>query len=394
MVMPSPVSVLADAPGCVALQLPPRSCTGNAVNLDGPKTAAMQKSHQMSNKSLRVGAALSAITMFALGAAPSCAGSLLLESLNFVVGQKQSDATDINDAGQVAAQYTDSAGNSHAVIWKNGAVTNIPIGYSAFTLRINAQGVAVGAYLGVCCQGPYRAFAYDPVTQLTRTIAEHPAYGAFPNGINSAGVIVGDAVGAGLNPIFKGWEDNNTLTKVENVKNALSTDATSINDAGTIAGWYTDAASVSHGFTRTGSKTSTIDPPGSTATYVDYIAADGTAVGGYSDAASVYHGFTEKGGVYTTFDYPGSAKTLLFAYSASGEAVGTWKDTGGVSHGLIWIGGTYYSFDYPGSTYTVIMKANAGGSIVGLYIDAAGISHGFVGLCAAGQAPCTSGHVG
>ena len=116
--------------------------------------------------------------------------------------------------------------------------------------------------------------------------------------------------------------------------------------------------------------------------------------GGYSDASSHYHGFTENSGVYTLFDYPGSSKTFLNDYSASGEAVGYWEDIGGTTHGLIWVGGNYYSFDYPGSTYTVIAKANAGGSIVGLYLDAGGVAHGFVGICAAGDAPCTSGHVG
>ncbi len=345
--------------------------------------------------SFRAGAlALAAIPLFALSALPARAGSLLLVPLNLVAGQQQSDATDINDAGQVAAQYSDASGKIHAVVWKNGAVTNINIGYSAFTLRINAQGLAVGAYLATCCKYPYKAFVYDPVTQLTRTIAEHDAYGTFPNGINSSGVIIGDNVGSGNNPILKGWEDNNTLTKTINVKNAQSTYPSTINDAGTIGGWYIDASSVTHGFTRAGTKTKTIDPPGATTTYISYVAGDGTVAGGYSDASSHYHGFTENGGVYTLFDYPGSAKTFLNAYSAGGEAVGYWGDIGGITHGLIWVGGNYYNFDYPGSTYTVIEKANAGGSIVGLYLDAGGVAHGFVGICAAGDAPCTSGHVG
>ena len=349
----------------------------------------------MTIRTFRAGAlALAAISIFAFGALPARAGSLLLVPLNFVAGQKQSDATDINDSGQVAAQYNDASGNFHAVIWKNGAVTNINIGYIAFSTHINAQGVTVGAYVQNCCQGPWKAFVYDPVTQLTRTIAEHGGYGSFPNGVNSSGVIVGDNVGSGSNPILKGWKDNNTLTRTANVKNAQSTYPSAINDAGTIGGWYIDASSVTHGFTRTGAKTKTIDPPGATTTYISSVAGDGTVAGGYSDASSHYHGFTENGGVYTLFDYPGSSKTFLNDYSASGEAVGYWEDIGGTTHGLIWVGGNYYSFDYPGSTYTVIAKANAGGSIVGLYLDAGGVAHGFVGICAAGDAPCTSGHVG
>ena len=349
----------------------------------------------MTNFSFRVWViALASVQLFLLGALPARAGSLLLVPLNFVAGQKQSGATDINDSGQVAAQYNDASGKVHAVVWKNGAVTNINIGYSAFTLRINAQGLAVGAYLATCCKYPYKAFVYDPVTQLTRTIAEHDAYGTFPNGINSSGVIVGDNVGSGNNPILKGWADNNTLTKSISVKNALSTYPSSINDAGTIGGWYVDASSVTHGFTRAGTKTTNIDPPGATNTYVSSVSNDGTVAGGYSDASSHNHGFTEIGGVYTPFDYPGATRTFLNGYSASGEAVGYWEDIGGATHGLIWIGGNYYSFDYPGSTYTVIEKANTGGSIVGLYLDAGGVAHGFVGLCATGDAPCTSGHVG
>ena len=384
-----------DASACMSLQLLTRAYQHYGVNAELPSPGEAREISGMTNYSLRaMGLALASVQLFALGALPVRAGSLLLYPLNFVVGQQQSLANDINDSGQVAAQYRDASGNYHAVIWKNGAVTNINIGYTAFATRINAQGTTIGPYVQTCCKGSWNAFVYDPVTQLTRTISEHAGYGTFPNGINSSGVIVGDNEGKGSSPILKGWEDNNTLTKSVNVKNALSTNPTTINAAGTIGGWYFDAASVRHGFTRAGTKTTIIDPPGATITFLANIADDGTVVGSYSDAGSHYHGFSEIGGVYTLFDYPGSAKTFLNDNSASGEAVGLWGEISGATHGLIWVGGAYYNFDYPGSTYTAIEGVNAGGSIVGWYLDAGGVAHGFVGLCATGDAPCTSGHVG
>ncbi len=319
--------------------------------------------------------------------APARAGTLALQSLVFSPTQTLCNAYDINDDGQVAAAYIDGD-KLHAAIWKNGAITHIKIGRDADARQINAQGVTVGAYTATAAPR-WSAYVYEPATRMTRTIAATGRKGAFPTGINSSNVVVGYVLSGTF--VAKGFEDNNTVLSRVDVKGASSTVPLAINDAGIIAGEYLDGAGVSHGFTRSGNTTTTIDPPGSTSTTIVYIAPDGAVVGIYVDASVHYHGFLERAGVYTTLDYPGSIDTYLVDITSTGEAVGEWRDTNGRYHGLIWVDETYYSLDFPGATLTQIVKVNAAGSVVGDYVDAAGATHGFVGICPAGQGPCTSG---
>ncbi|HWE07111.1 MAG TPA: hypothetical protein VG274_10405, partial [Rhizomicrobium sp.] len=73
------------------------------------------------------------------------------------------------------------------------------------------------------------------------------------------------------------------------------TSPTGINRPGAIAGTYSDASSLLHGFVRTGDGTITsFDPTGSSGTFPTAI-DDGGAIAGYcSDASHVTHGFLRK----------------------------------------------------------------------------------------------------
>lgn len=123
----------------------------------------------------------------------------------------------------------------------------------------------------------------------------------------------------------------------------------SINDAGAITGYYTDANNVSHGFLRSprGHKFITFDAPGAgtSATFGTVplsINAAGAVTGHYTDPNNVNHGFLRSPqGDIVTFDVPGAG--------TAGAAFGTFPE-----------------------------RINAAGAITGHYIDANNVSYGFL----------------
>src|SRR5215467_4174222 len=125
------------------------------------------------------------------------------------------------------------------------------------------------------------------------------------------------------------------------------TRAYSINPSGTITGYFTDSADVAHGYVRSNQGVITVfDAPGagtgpSQGTFPfnspQLINSKGAITGYYTDSASVLHGFLrDENGVITTFDAPGAGTgagqgTQSFALSPGGEVTGFYFDgTGAV----------------------------------------------------------------
>ena len=71
---------------------------------------------------------------------------------------------------------------------------------------------------------------------------------------------------------------------------ATSTTAFGINDTGEIAGFYTDAASNSHGFVYAGGAFSTVDVAGARGTQLTRIKNGGAVTGVCTDALNEQHG--------------------------------------------------------------------------------------------------------
>ena len=105
--------------------------------------------------------------------------------------------------------------------------------------------------------------------------------------------------------------NSQTLTSFDPT-GSTSTFPASINPAGVITGFYSDASFVNHGFLRDADGTiTTFDPSASTSTMPTGINPEGDIVGSYTDSNSVSHGFlrTEDGNI-TTFDVPGPRNIL------------------------------------------------------------------------------------
>ncbi len=219
----------------------------------------------------------------------------------------------------------------------------------------------------------------------------------------------------------------NTFTAV-NFPGATITQVTAINNAGSVAGIYTDAAGNNHGFTEIGGVFKTVDNPASTVfnqalginnanNTVGYYAptvAGSTNQIAYSQSGGVFTdinarlpsnvnsqavginsvnaivgffqpttttsiGFLDAAGKITQIDPLGSAFTQALGINGLGEIVGVYTDAAGVQHGYIDNNGVFTTFDPAGSTSTTINGVNNLGQIVGFYSTANGATVGFVG---------------
>jgi len=167
-----------------------------------------------------------------------------------------------------------------------------------------------------------------------------------------------------------------------------------INSSGEVAGFYTDANSVNHGFLRKPNGTfKKFDPAGSTNTFVIGINNEGAIPGWYYDANNMMHGFLRaRDGAITTFDAPGAGTganqgTIAGDVNDLGAIAGYYIDTNNVSHGFVL---------NPDGNFTTLDAAGAGtaagqgtfpmffscltdfGASTGYYVDANNASHGFV----------------
>jgi hypothetical protein len=70
----------------------------------------------------------------------------------------------------------------------------------------------------------------------------------------------------------------------------------------------------------------TLDFPGSTATFAVGIGPSGEIVGGYEDSGGALSGFILRHGTYTTLDVPGAADTAAAGINSSGEIVGNYRN--------------------------------------------------------------------
>lgn len=151
-----------------------------------------------------------------------------------------------------------------------------------------------------------------------------------------------------------------------------------------------------------------IDYPGATRTFVDSVNTAGDLVGYYTDAGGLFHGFLASGGVYSTIDYPGAQDTQLFGINDSGQIAGfshspnvgfvydtqtqafitvsypsasvtdpTAINNAGTVTGYMQLSGSYAGFEWNGSTYrkvvppgatkTYLWGVSSAGEVVGYY---------------------------
>lgn len=167
------------------------------------------------------------------------------------------------------------------------------------------------------------------------------------------------------------------------------TEATSINNAGTIVGTYENTTAIGiprsvatfHAFTRSADGTfTTYDFGAGVSTGFQGINNNGDIVGDFGTSSQVSQGFLlPKGGSPITFGVVG-LNTYPQAVNDSDTVVGVYLDGSGNYHGFQWGNtGLLTTFDFPGAVSTHAEGINNAGTISGYFTDASGKTHGFFG---------------
>ncbi len=233
-------------------------------------------------------------------------------SLNFP-GSTATQVFDINNIGNTAGFYVDSGGTTHGFFDQGGTFSTV-----------DAPGTAVTELLGLNDSNHAVGFS-----SVTGAILGQQAF------IEFGGVFTN------LNPILPA---------------NIRSQATGINDAGNIVGWYFPNSSSESGFLDVGGVISSIVFPGATFTEAWGINDSGEIVGDYLDSASVQHGFVDVGGTFTSVDVPGASSTLIKDVNHQGQIVGFSIDS--VNH-IIGFVGTPVSVPEP-ATFALLSLGLAG----------------------------------
>jgi len=224
--------------------------------------------------------------------------------------------------------------------------------------------------------------------------------------INGEGTIAGSYTDASnVNHAFVRTPDGRFTTfqapGADTTPNSFNgTGATSINEEGTVVGYYYDATGTSHGFLRRHDGTFvTFDVPGAVnGTVPNFISPEGDIIGGSMDANLQWSAFVRRrDGSFSVFNGPGACTSGVAAgcYGAGGwfidpygRAVGVYEDVNLVAHGMIRDrSGAVTAFDVPGAgtgNYQGTgcpgckMAGNRWGAIAGTIVDANYVNHGFL----------------
>jgi len=215
-----------------------------------------------------------------------------------------------------------------------------------------------------------------------------------------------------------------TFVPVVPYPNSTQTSSFGINDKNIVAGDYTDASGITHGFIgpfsgtkyksfddmsggttqprainnssiTTGFDTGTLVPWSRTAKgklstitkggaplnqLAQGLNTAGVFAGNYDDTTGVSVGYLGQGQKYKS-KIKLSIKNSGYAGRAiddAGDVVGWYFDSSNLQHGyIIPFGGKAKSIDYPNATYTVMEGLNNKGTASGQYQDASGVIHGF-----------------
>jgi hypothetical protein len=336
----------------------------------------------------RIRAATATCALFGM-AAPAWAGTFVVTTLD-QPGFSQNIATAINDTDTVTGYSYNQNGASSATrsfVWRNGILTNKIKGEMQ---TISAASVAAGYYEP---SAPFIGETYNVAKAKLTTLKafDKKWFVVDPNGINTAGVLVGIAGTNGMGQ--HGFILDGKKATILDSPDAppASSGAQAINDSGLVAGfWHSaDGNNYVHSFLYQNGTYTSADVAGSIETGILFLDNAGDYAGRYTLTNGNWVGFAVIGGTMSTYVIKGSVKyNEARGVGPGGEVVGWWADAS-TTHGFLSIGGKVTSFNVPGAAGTFISGINALGSIYGYYVDRSGNLHAYVAQCPAGQTPCT-----
>lgn len=187
--------------------------------------------------------------------------------------------------------------------------------------------------------------------------------------INDFGVAVGGFTDAETeigHAYLRTWKGAITVLP-DPAPNAVSTEASGINNFGTIVGTFFDTDGGAHGFIRRFGHSTVFDYPDAVRTRLNGLNNRGEIAGQWSDADRHQHGFVLAGRHTRPVEFPGAVNTRATGINDLGKVVGFYDDTDGVTHGFVFAGGQYTSLDFPDAPDTAAFGINNWGVIVGTY---------------------------
>jgi hypothetical protein len=210
-------------------------------------------------------------------------------------------------------------------------VIGISNGASPTTVGFYVKGGATNGFANTGGQG-------GTFTTLDATgFAFTQLLGINHNGNTAAGYWTTDAAGATgqiagtVTPMFGGA----TFTNINHLLPAnTNSQATGVNDAGVVSGFYQEGPNASPVFTAfsdTAGKITSFMVPGSVSTQALGINDRGWIVGDYTVAGGDMFGFLDKGGVFTTLDPFGSTAVTANGINDNGNVVGFYVNAAGTS---------------------------------------------------------------
>jgi len=257
-------------------------------------------------------------------------------------GAVETDATGVNNTGQVSGYYVDAAGNPHGFLWQNGGLQTVDYPGAPLTSpgHVNDVGLIIGNYGTFTSQ---HAATYHTRLAIWTTL---PDVAGLPvnigHGINNSGVGAGGACNGNndvpLNCVGWTWDGGaySFFTDPEADQTQGGTHADGINNIGQVVGHFQDAGSIYHGFLKNGDSFTTIDVPAALSTYALDINDRGEIAGFYFDTTGTPHGFVRgRDGQFTTFDVPGAVLTILYGNDDRGDLSGLYVDQAGNPHGFV-----------------------------------------------------------
>jgi uncharacterized membrane protein len=274
-----------------------------------------------------------------------------LETFSAPLPNSQIQATGINSSGTIIGWVTDQHAVAHSFLRPASGLPlpfDVPGSSRSAAFTINSNGVIAGIcyLLGNINEQSYVRDAGGHITVFRipgtfRTLAVQ---------INNAGFIAGyDQVELGLSSAFHGFLRNPHAggILIFDVPRSVSTKVSGMNNGGTIAGDFFDQHGSTHHYIRTvDGKFTLFDTPGGSPigfpSNVTGINDGGTVVGYYQDPHTlVYYGFVRaKNGVITRFGDPAEARgtnsgTFPSAINNNGAITGAYSDKTLAQHGFV-----------------------------------------------------------
>lgn len=237
----------------------------------------------------------------------------------------------INNLGQIAGSYSDSAGNSHGFLYTGGKY-----------VTVDAPG----------------------------------ATDTYVSGINDFGQLLGESVYSSTGKSYVFLDTHGTFTDIADA-NTFFPLYSSLNDRDQVLG----EGAFGYGVLNVHGVVTPINLSGaySSASPSGFNNLD-QVVGTVSGSAGCCQAFIDTKGAFTQFGYPGAAYTGGYAINDWGQVVGPYYDSEGNGYGFLYTNGQFTMFQDPNAAMlgTEPLAINDLGQIVGWYYDAQENIHSFL----------------